>query len=199
MTRQTISAALLSIAAAFCITAPAHADIIVTIDEYNGNFYDFQNFFPSNPINIGAFTFDIPAGVTIYGGTVSSTFGNNDVFPDTALSDYYVDTNAAGTSADNTNVEVAECDNPAALCYNSQDNPTPWSYSFTAQDLDTISSALVAGQEDTLYFYADQNSPYTLQTGVITLDLSTTPEPSTVFIMCGGLAGIALLRRARKV
>ena len=72
----------------FCIlsTGLARADIIATIDEFNGApDFDFNpGDYPLAPVTIGDFTFSIPAGESVIGGTISGTFGNDDVSPTTA-------------------------------------------------------------------------------------------------------------------
>jgi hypothetical protein len=109
----------LLLAALFGASQPASADIVATLSEYNGPFYDFCATYPIPLANIGDFAFAIPHGATIVSATISGTFGNNDFSPHTALSDYYVD----GTAI----IEVVGCDDPSANC--AQGNTaTAWSY-----------------------------------------------------------------------
>lgn len=179
---------LLCIALATGFSGLAKADIIATIGEYNGPAYDFSTTFPPSSQTIGTFTFNIPTGVQVIGVTISGTFGNNDIFSNTALSDYFVSLGM---------IQVAGCDDPSASCFSGTTGvPTPWSYSFTPTDLSNVAAALAAGSLD---FTVVQNSPFTVQTGVTTLDIQVTPEPGTILIFCGGLAALATLRRIRKV
>jgi hypothetical protein len=179
---------LIGVALLACFTQPASAGIISTIAEYNGPFYDLVTTFPPPSTTIGAFTFTIPSGTKIWGATISGTFGNDDVFSNTALSDYYVDVGG---------IKVAGCDDPSANCFSGQDGvPTPWSYTFSNADLANLASSLAGGSLD---FTVVQTSPGSVQTGVTTLNLVTTPEPATFFALGGGLAVIALLRRLNRL
>ncbi len=63
---------------------------------------------PTTSTTIGTYSFTPEAEPTVR-VTVSGTFGNGDV-PNTALSDYYL-----GFGADETAVEVANCDKSIAL------------------------------------------------------------------------------------
>jgi len=172
------------------LSPSAKADVITsTIAEYNGpQDFDFNSAdYPLSSVLIGDFTFAIPTGQTVLGATISGTFGNNDVSPNTALSDYFVDNGA---------INVASCDDPAANCFTGgTGEPTPWSHTFSAAELGSLSAAFASG---TLDFTAVQNFAVSVATGTTTLSISITPEPATIFILCGGLAGIACLRRLRK-
>ena len=177
---------------ALCIlsTGFARADIIATIGEFNGApDFDFDPAdYPLAPVLIGDFTFSIPSGGSVVGGTISGTFGNNDVSPITAPSDYFID---------NGVIEVASCDDGltgAAAC-DSGSTPTAWTYTLTSSDLSNLAADFAAGSID---FSVVQNFAIAVQTGTTTLDLVVSPEPSMIFLICGGLAGIAFLRRFRK-
>jgi hypothetical protein len=61
--------------------------------------------------------------------------------------------------------------------------------------LSNLATEIASGSID---FTVVQNFAIAVQTGTTTLDLIISPEPGTIFIFCGGLAGIALLRRFRK-
>jgi hypothetical protein len=93
----------------------AKADIVSSISEYNSPAYDFVSSFPPADATIGNFSSHIPTGVSVLAITISGTFGKNDVFPTTAVSDYFVDGGA---------IEVAGCDDPTASCFSSQTAPT---------------------------------------------------------------------------
>ncbi|MGB6941946.1 MAG: PEP-CTERM sorting domain-containing protein [Bryobacteraceae bacterium] len=181
---------IFSIALAVGLAAPMKADIIATIGEYNGApSFDFDPAdYPLGSVLIGDFTFSIPTGESVIGGTISGTFGNDDVSPITAPSDYYID---------NGTIEVASCDDGATYTATCDSSPTPtsWSYTLTSSDLSNLSAELASGSID---FTVVQNDAIAVQTGTTTLDLVLTPEPSMIFFLCGGLAGIALLRRFRK-
>lgn len=192
MFKLTTATAIFSMALVLGLAAPMKADIIATIGNYDGTpVVDFDPAdYPLTPVLIGAFSFTIPTGESVIGGTISGTFGNDDV-PDTtestAPSDYYIDNNT---------IEVASCDDSltGAACDTSS-APTSWSYTLTASDLSNLSAELASGSID---FTASQNFFGAVNTGTTTLDLVLTPEPSMIFLLCGGLAGIALLRRFRK-
>jgi hypothetical protein len=188
-----IAASVLSLGLAS--SAKAGSIITVTLPEYNGApDFDFNSAdYPLAPVTIGDFSFAIPVGDSVSGGTISGTFGNADVNSTTAPSDYFVD---------NGTIEVAACDDPVfvgggspGLPCDSSFTPTAWSYTFTAADLANLSAEIAAGSID---FTVDQNFAIAVQTGTTTLTLDLAPEPATIFIFTGGLAGIALLRRFRK-
>jgi hypothetical protein len=193
--KHAIPTVLLS-ALAVGYAMPSQASTIVaTSGEYNGPFdFDFNpGDYPLAPATIGDFTFAIPTGDVVVGGTISGTFGNADVLPTTAPSDYYID---------NGNIEVAECDDSlsfAAACDSTGATPTAWSYTFLSSDLSTLAAELSAGSID---FTVVQNFAIAVQTGTTTLDLDVAPapvpEPSTMLLFCCGLASMALLPRLRK-
>jgi hypothetical protein len=204
MAKLTLTAAILSLGAAFILTTPADAGPInLTLpggyyDSPNG--YDFVSTFPpAGSTTIGTFTFSIPAGELVTGMTISGSFGNGDNGT-TALSDYYL-----GYSGNETAVEVAGCDNIAADCYSGQNGPYSWAYTLTSADLSTLASAIAGGSLDFTYTW-DNNTvvqiPGDLQyvyAGDPTLAIQVSPEPASVFMCLGGLAGLAALRRFRRV
>jgi hypothetical protein len=202
MTKRTLTTAILSIGAAFVLTIPARAgSIVATVPSYDSpDGYDFVTTFPpSGSTTIGTFTFSVPGGATITGITISGAFGNGDS-PTTALSDYYL-----GFGGDETAVEVANCDSIVANCYSNQNGPTMWSYTLTASNRSTLASAISSGSLDFTYTW-DNNTIVTIPgddqyvyAGLATLTIQTAPEPASVVICLGGLAGIAVLRRLRKV
>ena len=139
MFKLTTATAIFSMALVLGLAAPMKADIIATIGNYDGTpVVDFDPAdYPLTPVLIGAFSFTIPTGESVIGGTISGTFGNDDV-PDTtestAPSDYYIDNNT---------IEVASCDDSltGAACDTSS-APTSWSYTLTASDLSNLSAEL---------------------------------------------------------
>jgi hypothetical protein len=202
MAKRTLTAAFLLLGTVFALTIPVRGDVIVTLpssyDSPNG--YDFVSTFPpSGSTTIGTFTFSIPSGVAVTGITISGTFGNPDSGT-TALSDYYL-----GFSGDETAIEVAGCDNILDDCYSAQNGPTVWSYSLTSSNLSTLASAIASGSLDFTYTW-DNNTQFALPgdlqfvyAGAPTLDIQVTPEPAAVLLCFGGLAGIAAIRRFRRV
>jgi hypothetical protein len=202
MTKRKLTAAILSLGAVFALTIPARAGTIVaTVASYDSaDGYDFVSTFPpSGSTTIGTFTFSIPGGAVVTGITISGSFGNGDS-PTTALSDYYL-----GFGGDETAVEVASCDGILDDCYSNQNGPTTWSYTLTASNLSTLAPAITGGSLDFTYTW-DNNTQFAfpgddqyVYAGLATLTIQTTPEPATLLICFGGLAGIAVLRRLRKV
>lgn len=183
MSQKTSLSILFTAACALALSAPARADIISTIGEFD------QPFVFSTPASsvLGTFTFTVPTGVTVTGATISGTFGNEDVPGTTnvtALSDYFVD---------NFAIPVASCDNFSAPCAagNPDGSPTPWSYVFTPTDLATLAPAFAAGSLD---FDVTQNFLGSVQTGVVTLDIQATPEPTELFLLPAGLIGLVFWR-----
>jgi hypothetical protein len=203
MTTRTLTAAILSLGAAFLLTTPARAGaILVTLptsyDSPSG--YDFVTTFPpAGSTTIGTFTFSIPASELVTGITISGTFGNGDNGT-TALSDYFL-----GYSGHETAVEVAGCDSILANCYSAQDGPTAWTYTLTAANLSTLAPAIAGGSLDFTYTW-DNNTQFAfandlqyVYAGDPTLAIQVTPEPATELMCFGGLAVIAVLRRFRRV
>jgi len=206
MAKGTLTAAILSLGAAFVLTTPAHAGpIVVTLPTYydSPNGYDFvATFPPPGSTTIGTFTFSIPASALVTGITISGTFGNPDN-GSTALSDYYF-----GFTGDETAVEIAACDSILANCYSNQNGPTPWTYTLTAANLSTLGSAITSGSLNFTYTW-DNNTQFAFSgydqyvyAGDPTLDIQTAqtaPEPATTLMCFGGLVALAALRRFRRV
>lgn len=178
----------------FGLSSSAKAgDIIATIGPYEGApSFDFSA--PDYPLaaaTIGNFSFTIPTGWSVAAGTISGFFGNDSdpfVTDSTAPSDYYVNGGA---------IEVAACDDSlsfSAPC-DTATTPTAWSYTLSPSDLSNLAPAFGSG---TLDFTVVQNFAITINTGITTLDLVVVPEPASAFALCGGLAGILLLRRFRR-
>jgi len=219
MKKQTISALILSAAFALGIAAPVRAGVITLpnsdMNSNIGNYYyydsndsyDFVSTFPLSTeiTTVGTFTYTVPAGEVITGLTVSGTFGNGDS-PDTALSEYFL-----GYNGNETAVQVASCQSITADCYDNPNGPTSWSDILTGSALSSVASALEAGGVDFSYTWdtnpadeaaeaaADQLQFVYAGDPTITIQLTQTPEPATVLICLGGLAGIAALRRFRRV
>jgi hypothetical protein len=184
-------------------TAPARAgDIFVTLPNYydSPEGYDFVDTLPpAGSTTIGTFDFSIPVDTEITGITISGAFGNPDSGT-TALSDYYL-----GDSGNETAIEVAGCDSIFDSCYSAQNGPTPWMYQLTGSDLSALSSAIAGGSLDFTYTW-DNNTQFAfpgydqyVYAGAPTIDIQTLPEPAPLLLCFGGLAGIAALRRLRKV
>jgi hypothetical protein len=192
MLKRIATTALLPIALVFSLVTPSKADIIATIGtNYDGTpDFDFNPAdYPLAPVTIGDFTFTIPNGLQVIGGTVSGYLGNEDVIgttDSTAPSDYFID---------NGSIKVAACDDSLSFTDPCETSITQWTYTLTSSDLANLSAELSAGSVD---FTAVQNGFGAINTGTTTLDLVLSPEPSMIFLLCGGLAGIGLLRRFRK-
>jgi hypothetical protein len=151
--------------------------------DYEGNFYDGSA--APYDLTIGTFTFSIPTGDTVTGGTISGTFGDQNI-PVTALADLYVD-----------GIEVGECDSDDSACAAGtlDGSLVPWTYTFDAADLNNLDSALSSGSLD---FTAVQNGFGALIVGTPTLDLQVaTPEPASIFTLAGGLLAFAAWRRRK--
>jgi len=225
MTKQTIAAAIFSIVASLTVALPARAGDIIQTLSVNLNSggsgttsyydstdsYDFISSFPTpgEVTTVGTFTFTIPTDEVVTGVIISGTFGNGDS-PTTAESDYFLGDGSDGE----TSVEVAggntanPCDSIYDDCYSNQNGPTPWSYTFTAADLANLAGGLSTGSVDFSYTWinnteldnaalAGSGQPQYVYAGAPTIDiqLAPTPEPATVLLCLGGLAGIAARRR----
>ena len=187
MNKKHFQGMMFAAAIALCACMPARAGIIATLPNYDGP----AGFgpFPA-ALSIGDFTFTIPAGVQITGIAISGTFGNGDL-PGTT------DTSApADLFVDGGTIEIAACDDSltfAAPC-DAGSSPTAWSYTFTHSDLTNLASELSGGSVD---LSALQNDVFAVNLGSLTLSIQTTPEPGSIFLFAGGVAGLALLRRFR--
>lgn len=188
---------MLGVGAAIILTAPAQADIISNLGSYDSPGYDFVNTFPpAGATIIGTFTFTIPVGADVTGITISGSFGNGDS-PTTALSDYYL-----GFSGDEMAVPVIGCDDPTADCA-SGDGPTDWSATLSSTQIMELSSALAGGSLDFTYTwdtptFAFMGINQQVFAGATTLDITATPEPSTVLFCLSGIVGLVMFRRLRK-
>jgi len=187
------SSLLLSAALVLGFSSIASADVLSAIPAKDGT----ATFgpFPSS-ISIGSFSFAVPAGQKVTGGTISGSFGNNDV-PGTTTTSAPADLFIAGGT-----IEVAACDDSlsySAAC-DTGTSPTPWSYSLTQGNLASLATYFASGAID---LSAVQNGVFTVNTGTVTLDLQTapivaTPEPDSLWLMGFGSMGMALVKRFRK-
>jgi hypothetical protein len=198
MFKSTASALILSVSLFVGLSGTAKAaDIIVTptfdisnqaaspdTTDYEGSFFDGS----AGPydLTIGKFTFSIPTGDNVIGGTISGTFGDQNI-PVSSLADLFVD-----------GIEVGECDSDTAPCAAGALNglPVAWSYTFDAADLNNLDSALSSGSLD---FTAVQNGFGSLFVGTPSLDLQVAPvpEPASIFTLAGGILAIAAWRRRK--
>jgi hypothetical protein len=212
MTKVKLTSAILSIGAAIIFITPVQAgEIILSTPSYDSpDGYDFVTTTPpTGSTTIGTYTFTPFTTVelaSITGITISGTFGNGDSNT-TALSDYYLGI----PGGDETEVEVAACDDPLANCYSGQEGPYTWNTTLTPTEITELAPALEAGSIDFTYTWDSGAPPIPdffsltgfddqyVYAGATTLDIMTTPEPSTVLFCLSGLAGVVLLRRFRKV
>jgi hypothetical protein len=207
MTRRTIAAAFISIAATRIVTPAAQAGDIVlstmsydSIDSYD---YSMSNSPPPGATTIGSFSpFTIPTGDYVTGITINGTFGNGDSDV-TALSDYYLGDALDGETA----VPVAGCDDPTNSCSDDSGNPTGWNYTLTRLQIGELAHGLADGSLDFTYTWDSSppvvptpGFPQTVYAGPVTIDISyaLAPEPATVLFCFSGIAGIFALRRFRK-
>lgn len=203
---------MLSIGAAIILTTPVQAgEIILNTPSYDSpNGYDFDTTFPpTGPTTIGTYTFTPFTAAeldSITGITISGTFGNGDS-PTTALSDYYLGI----SGGDETEVEVAACDSILDNCYSGQEGPYAWNATLTPTEIADLAPALEAGSIDFTYTWGSSppiSDPFFSSTGyddqyvyagATQLEITSTPEPNTVLFCLGGMAGVIMLRRFRKV
>ncbi|HUP02403.1 MAG TPA: PEP-CTERM sorting domain-containing protein [Bryobacteraceae bacterium] len=200
MTKSLLPALVLSLAFVCGVAPQAKAsDVSSSIGLYEGPpSFDFTGTdYPLTPAQlVGYFTFTPPSGGPVVGGTISGTFGNNDVVagaPNTAPVDLYID---------NGLIPVAACDDPDFAAGNSGPNyscdggssPTSWTYTLTSSDISNLSTEIAAGQID---LTAVQNFAIAVQLGPSSLYLNVAPEPSSLLLLAGGLAAI-LGRRLRR-
>lgn len=141
-------------------------------------------------LTIGAFNFTIPAGDTVYSATVFGTFGDVN-YTSSALADLYV---LNGT------IKVGGCDlnqdGSYPLCATNQDPSAlvSWSYTFSSADLASLATDFAHGSID---FTGVQNSAGVTVIGTPTLDISTVPEPASIFAAAAGLLAFAAFRRRK--
>ncbi len=210
MTIQKLTTALLSIGAAIILSTPVQAgELVLNTSSYDSpDGYDFATTNPpAGSTTIGTYTFTAFTAAeldTITDITISGTFGNGDSGT-TALSDYFL-----GSSGDETAVEVAACDSISDNCYSGQEGPYTWSATLISTEIADLAPALEAGSLDFTYTWGSSpaiSDPFFSSTGyddqyvyagATTLDITNTPEPSTVLFCLGGLAGVVIRRRFRK-
>ncbi len=160
-------------------SVPANAGTVTSvIGEFDGP--DLTNpTYPQPSLTIGTFTYTIPAGDTITSASVTGFFGTT-FAPSTALENLFV----AG-------IPVASCASEAADCWNAPLGvQTPWTYTFLSSQL----SALAGGSAG---YTVVQTGDFQVESGVTTLTVNFTPEPSTFALFAGGL-GLLLLARWKK-
>jgi hypothetical protein len=205
MTKQTLSAAAGAIAVLFGVTFPAQAGpigliaVTPTFDLSNQTQLPDTSDYESVPtdgtaapydLTIGAFNFIIPAGDTVYGATISGTFGDAN-YTSSALADLYL---LNGT------IKIGGCDlnqdGSYPLCATNQDPGAlvTWSYTFSSSDLANLATDFAHGSID---FTAVQNSAGATVIGTPTLDISTVPEPASIFGAAAGLLAFAAFRRRK--
>jgi hypothetical protein len=80
-----------------------------------------------------------------------------------------------------------------------------WTYTLTSANLSTLAPAIASGSLDFTYTW-DNNTQFAfpgytqyVYAGDPTLAIQTTPEPAPALLCFCGLAGIAVLRRFRRV
>lgn len=204
--------ACLAIGAAIVLSAPTQASEILTTASYDSpDGYDFVDTTPpSGPIIIGTYSFTPFTATelgTISSITISGSFGNLDN-PTTALSDYYL-----GFAGNETAVPVVGCDstmmNPSPDCTSGTEGPYDWTTTLTSLQIADLATGLEAGALDFTYTW-DSNPPVDgffpgtyldqyVYAGATQLDITQTPEPTTIVFCLGGFAGVLLRRRFRKV
>ncbi len=169
---------LSSLALCLASALPACAGTITsTIGEFDGPILDNPTY-PQPSLTIGTFTYTLPGG-PIIAASVSGFFGT--VFsPSTALENLFVG-----------GIEVASCASEAADCWNDPSGvQTPWSYTFTPSQFAALQSGSVA-------YTVVQTGDFEVESGITTLSITTSPEPATALMLCGGLSLLLFLRRGR--
>jgi len=159
---------------------PAAAGTITsTIGEFDGPILTNPTY-PQPSLTIGTFTYSSVSAASILSATVSGFFGT--VFsPSTALENLYVG-----------GIEVASCASEAAACWNAPFGvQTPWSYTFTPSQFAALTSGNVA-------YTVVQTGDFEVESGITTLTIVVSPEPSTVGLIGGGIALLMFVRRQRR-
>jgi len=163
---------------------PAQA-AVYTLPEYSGDFHTSSETYPLPAVTIGTFSYTIPTGEIVSSAIISSTFGNSSI-NSTALANFFL----AG-------VPVASCLSVADPCFSNDSfaTPVPWSYTFSSAQLPALDSGAAS-------FTAVQNSPFTVQSGRITLTLTfasaSVPEPGNLGLFGAALVGVFVFLCKRK-
>lgn len=130
----------------------------------------------------GVFVFGVPAGESVLGATISGRFGHAGSFPGTAPVRLLAD-----------GAQIASC---ASMAPCTSTGPTPWSYDFQVSELGLLSDGRLS-----LDFFQDafgmvhlSDLRLSVTTGVPT----PVPEPGSVVLMLGGLAGLFAFNRRRQ-
>lgn len=133
-------------------------------------------------LDAGTDTFSIPNGQVITGAIFSSTWGNSS-YPDTGI-----------MSVDVNGVQMGACLDESNVCWTGF-SPTPFSYTYTAGDLASLSG----GAAD---LTIDQTGPYTIRLGDSTLTITTTdaslPEPAPWWALGAGMLALTGLARRKQ-
>jgi hypothetical protein len=150
-----------------------------------------QNFgdpltYPANE-TIGTFGFNVPAYYTLIGATVSGDWGNSFLTPNTAAGTYSVG-----------GVTVFTC-NDGDACWGSE-TETPWSFTFTAQELDSlVASTSNHSQAEDVLFSVIQSEAGNVNTDTTTLTLLfAVPEPGSLALFGAGVLGLGLITRRKR-
>lgn len=173
----------LTIFAAICLLGNcAQADVMVTLPEFSGNFFDNTATFPQPSVTIGTFTYSLGTS-QIIGASISGTFGNSSV-NSTSLEDLFLG-----------NVNIASCSDTGNACFNPAstfDDPAGWTYTFTSSQFAALGSGSAT-------LSVVQNGFGAVNNGVTTLSIQTaaTPEPGSIALLGGGLVAMVVFLRRR--
>jgi hypothetical protein len=177
--RHTLALSALTIG--FICASPAIAGNIAInqIGEFDGPTLTNPTY-PQPSLTIGTFNYTIPVGTQIIAASVSGFFGT--VFaPGTALENLFVG-----------GIDVANCVNQSDPCWNVPFGvQTPWSYTFTPGQF----SALTGGAVN---YSVVQTGDFQVESGITTLSITVSPEPSSVAMFCGGLSLVILACRRKR-
>ena len=177
--------AVFAVAALFCLlsSASAKADTItLTWTQQNGPTGQPLTY----TLDAGSDVFTILTGQEIVGAVFTSALGNSNSFLDsTAVMNVYVN-----------GIQVGSCPDRSSPCWNGTGNPIPFTYTYTATDLLSLTSGMADLTITQTDCCAIRLSPSMLT--ITTAPITATPESGSLSMLGLGVLGLAAVKLSKK-